>query len=248
MYFYDLLKENRLKLNANEEEILAFLLAHSNIKQLGIRSVAAQFYTAPNTITRMVKKLGFSGYSEFKDALFISQNEHQSFADFTSLDQQIVKTKQLLNPEIVQEIIRLIHQADKILILGVGLSRLPSEELDSYLKLIGKQTLTFIEPHLMLHAAKKLTPTDLCIAFSISGETENIIKPLNVVKTNGGRTVSITGFSTNRLSKISDYQLYGLTSKLIIDGLDSADRLSFHYLVNTLFTEYIKRYYPDIFA
>jgi len=248
MYFYELLKANRHLLNEAEEAILSFLLDHANhIQQITIREAAKTFYTAPNTITRMTKKLGFLGYTDFKEALYITTIEEQSYSDFTSLDDQLVRTKQLINSTTVNQINKAIFEAEHILILGVGLSRLPAEELQNYLSVLGKNSQIYLDPHLMRHAAKKLTKEDLAIAFSISGETTNIIDPITIAHVSGAKTVSITGFSQNQLSKVSDYQLYGMTSRVIIDGLDVADRLSFHYLVNKLFTEYLRTYYASAF-
>lgn len=248
MYFYQLLKLNRHLLNKNEEEILTYFLIHAKeIQQITIREVAETFFTVPNTITRMCKKLGFLGYSDFKEALYITTIEEQSFSDFTSLDDQLVKTKQLLNQQIIDEINQVIFESEQVLILGVGLSRLPAEELHNYLQVVGKNSHIFWEPHMMRHAARKLTKNDLVIAFSISGETENTIEPVNIANISGAKTVSITGFSQNKLSRITNFQLYAMTSKVVIDGIDVADRLSFHYIGNTLFTEYLKKYYSAAF-
>lgn len=248
LYFYQQLKLNRQSLNDNEEELLRYFLTNaSNVQQITIREAAEKFYTATNTITRMCKKLGFRGYSDFKEALYISTIEGESFSDFTSLDDQLVKTKQLLNQEIIEQINQAIFESDHILVLGVGLSRLPAEELNNYLQVVGKNSHIYWEPHMMRHAAKKLTKNDLVIAFSISGETENTIEPVNIANISGATTVSITGFSQNNLSKITDFQLYAMTSKVVIDGIDVADRLSFHYIGNTLFTEYLKKYYSSAF-
>lgn len=248
MYFYRLLKRNRQLLNKNEEVILDYFLENAqSVQQITIREAAERFYTAPNTITRMCKKLGFLGYSDFKEALYITTIEGESFSDFTSLDDQLVKTKQLLNQQTITAIIQTIFEARQVLVLGVGLSRLPAEELHNYLQVVGKNSHIFWEPHMMRHAARKLTTDDVVLAFSISGETENTIEPVNIAHVSGANTISITGFSQNRLSKITDFQLYGMTSKVMIDGIDVSDRLSFHYIGNTLFTEYLKKYYATAF-
>lgn len=248
MYFYEKIKKNRVKLNETEEAILAYFLSnHDIIQKIPIREAAQKFYTAPNTISRMCKKLGFQGYTEFREALHITTIEEKNFSDFTSLDDQIVRTKRLLNKEMIIDIVHKIKEADKILVLGFGLSRLPANEMHSYLQVLGKNTQNFTDPHLMRHAAKNLTKQDLVIAFSISGETDNILTPVNMALVSGAEVLSITGFSTNTLSKISTYQLYGMTSKMVIDGIDVSDRLSFHYIVNTIFTEYLKEYLPDMF-
>ncbi|MER2180946.1 MAG: MurR/RpiR family transcriptional regulator [Desemzia incerta] len=244
MYFYELLKQNRHLLNETEAAILEYLLEHSTtIKDLTIREVAAQNYAAPNTIVRLCQKLGFSGYTEFREGLFHTLQQQDSFGEVTSLDEQIIKTKQLINPNVIETLITKIHEADKILFFAVGLSRFPAQELNERLKILGKNSQTFVDPHVMKHNARLLTDKDLAIAISNSGTTDNILSAATIASISGAETISITGFSTNPLSKITTYQLYGYTSELRVDGIDAADRFSIHYLINLLFTEYLKKYH-----
>lgn len=243
MYFYDILRTNRSKLNALEEEILKDLLElQANLKDLTVREIAAKHYTSPNTITRLVKKLGFTGYTNFKEALNIANQEGETVLETTSLDEQIIKTKQLLNQEVLLQVLALIHASDKILVDGVGLSRFPAEEFHYYLKILGKNSQLFLDPHMVRYAAKKLDKNDLLISFSVSGEPENILVPATIAKSNLAKVISITGFSQNSLSKISDIQLYAMTDSTLVNGIDMASRLSFTYLVSLIFNEYLKTY------
>ncbi|MER2079850.1 MurR/RpiR family transcriptional regulator [Psychrobacillus psychrotolerans] len=244
MYFYELLKKNRHLLNETENAILDDLLDHSaSIKELVIRKVAANHFTAPNTIVRLCQKLGFKGFTDFKESLYHAVQEKENFVEVTSLDEQIIKTKQLINDGTIETIITKMHKADKILFFAVGLSRFPAEELSERLKILGKNSQTFVDPHVMKHNAQLLTNKDLAIAISNSGNTDNILSAATIASVSGAETISITGFSTNPLSKITTYQLYGYTSKLKVDGIDTADRFSIHYLINLLFTEYLKKYH-----
>ncbi|MBJ8349128.1 MurR/RpiR family transcriptional regulator [Streptococcus zalophi] len=243
MYFYDVLKTNRNKLNALEEEILKDLLEnHDNLKGITVRGIATKHFTSPNTITRLVKKLGFTGFTNFKEALNIAKQEGKTVFETTSLDEQIIKTKQILNQEVLLQVLELIHVSDTILVNGVGLSRFPAEELHYYLEILGKNSQLFLDPHMVRYAAKKLRNTDLLITFSISGEPENIVVPATIAKTNLAKVISITGFAQNSLSKISDIQLYAMTDQTLINGIDMTSRLSFTYIVSLIFREYLKMY------
>ena len=244
MHFYELLKKNQHQLNETEQAILDYLLEHSKtIKDLKIRTVASKNFTAPNTIIRLCQKLGFKGFSEFKESLYYAQQKKESFFEVTSLDDQIIKTKQLINEEIIEKIITTIHEADKILCFAVGLSRFPAEELNARLQLLGKNSQTFVDPHVMKHNAGLLSNKDMAISISNSGTTDNILSATTIATVAGAKTVSITGFSTNPLAKKTTYQLYGYTSDVKVSGIDAADRFSIHYLVNVIFNEYIKKYH-----
>ncbi|SDC29757.1 transcriptional regulator, RpiR family [Pelagirhabdus alkalitolerans] len=244
MYFYDRLKQNQHTLNETESFILDDLLQKKNsIKDMTIRQVAQNHFTAPNTITRLCKKLGFKGFTDFREALYQTEQTENDYIEITSLDEQIVKTKQLVNMDTVNDVLDAIHHANRILFFAVGLSRLPADELDARLQLVGKHSQTFLDPHVMKYNAELLTENDLAIAISLSGETDNILKATTIAQVAGAKTLSITGFSTNSLAKQTDFQLYGFSSDVRVNGIDATDRFSVHYLINLLFTEYLKRYH-----
>ncbi|WP_017470505.1 MurR/RpiR family transcriptional regulator [Amphibacillus jilinensis] len=244
MYFYDRLKENQHLLNETEQMILDYLLEHSaKIKDLTVREVAKAHYTAPNTIIRLCQKLGFKGFTDFKEGLYAAEQTKKDWVEITSLDEQIVKTKQLVNPKIIDQVIDCIHHAEKILFFAVGLSRFPAQELDARLQLIGKNSHIFVDPHVMKHNASLLSNKDLAIAISNSGTTDNVLAATTIANVAGAKTLSITGFSTNPLAKQTHYQLYGFTSNIRVSGIDAADRFSIHYLINLLFNEYLRKYH-----
>lgn len=245
--FFEKLEKNRKDLNENEEEILTYLLKNrKNLEKQTIRELANQFYVVPNAIVRMCKKLGFTGFQQFKDEAIKSTELEEAFGELTSLDDKIVRTKQLLNKEILAEVIKAINQANNILFFGVGLSRFPAEELSERLKIVGKQSQTFIDPHILKYHAKLMKHNDLAIAISLSGrEDSTVYAATSRAKASGAKTISITGFSSNPLANLADYQLYGYNSDFHINGIDAADRFSLHYIVNVLFHEYIQTYHNE---
>lgn len=247
MSFYEKLEENRYKLNDVEEQILMFFLDYEDdIRNLTIREVSKQFFTVPNTISRLVKKLEFDGYVHFKEELIKVLEPNEDYLEFTSLDTQILKTKQLINDSMVEKILEEIHSAKSISFFAVGLSRFPAEEMGERLKILGKQCNSFIDPHVMRHSATLMEKGDLAIAISLSGHaSSNVISATQRAQIAGATSISITGFSNNTLSKLTDYQLYGYSEEKRIDGIDIAERLGLTYIVTHLINEYLKKYHSN---
>lgn len=243
MYFYDLIQDNRSKLNPTEDEILQYLLEHAD-QSLTIREVAKHFYVAPNTVTRLMKKLQFRGYTDFINAQKITTYEQQSVEELhpVPVDELIIKTKQLVNPAVLNQVVTVLHDAPKLLVAGVGLSHLPAEELTQYLNTLGKPAQLFTDPHLARHAATLLGPGDVCIGFSVSGDRDNVLDTASIAKTKGATLISLTGFSINKLAKMSSLQLYAQIEPLTISGLDTASRLGFYYLNNQILMTYLSIY------
>lgn len=73
MTFAERLKNIGMQTNDTEDDILAYIEKHrKDISQLSIQKIAKDLYTAPNSIMRLLKKLGYSGFAELK---FAVQNE-----------------------------------------------------------------------------------------------------------------------------------------------------------------------------
>lgn len=240
MYFYENLKKYRHLLNAGEKKMLESLLDfRKDIQSATIRQVASEHFTTPNSIIRMCQKLGFKGFTEFKEAYYFSLQEQKNIKNITSLDEQIIKTKQLITHELLTQTIEMLNHAESIAIFAVGLSRFVAEDLNERLKLLGKFSQTFVDPHIMKHTAKTMRPNQVAIAISLSGETDTVLSAATIAKAQGVKLISITGFSNNTLAKLSDVQLYAMTSELYLDGIDASDRFSLYYIANLLFNQYV---------
>ncbi|MCL2565868.1 MAG: MurR/RpiR family transcriptional regulator [Defluviitaleaceae bacterium] len=243
MEFFNLIKKNVTKLNQNEKALLEYLFVlKENLKNHTIRDIAAKNFTSPNAIVRLCKKLGFSGYVEFRESYCNAISWEKSMIKLTSLDEQLVKTKQLINPEVLHHVLKKMYISEKIAIFAVGLSRTIAEDL--YLKLIsiGKNCQFFVDPHVMHFNAKTLNENDLVFSISASGLSDNPIYATTISKAAGATTVSITGFSNNPLAELTHYQFYGMIREIYIDGIDVSGRLGLNYIVDYIFTEYLKAY------
>lgn len=70
MEFYKRIAENTHLLNKSDNEILSYCIRNNKkISGMKVQEVADELYTSPASVIRFCKKLGFSGFSEFKAAL-----------------------------------------------------------------------------------------------------------------------------------------------------------------------------------
>ena len=76
MDFYKAVADNSSKLNDLEETILRRLIASKqSISEISVKELANEFYTAPNTITRLCHKLGFSGFVDLRTSQALPQQD-----------------------------------------------------------------------------------------------------------------------------------------------------------------------------
>lgn len=239
MNFYDCVRAHENDLNAGEYEILKYVIANrGNLSSMTTKAVAGHFFVAPNTITRMAHKLGFKGFSELKASLLVSMSASELEIEKTSLDEQIVKTKNLISRATIDCIVDAIERAERIVFFCSGLSKYPCLEFSEELEVLGKHVETFSERHVMRHSAERATSGDLVFAVSISGETKVSVDSAAVAKSRGATVVSVTGLSKNSLSKLSNYPVFVIDKQIRYDDMDLSSRLMFHYFFQLLFESY----------
>lgn len=247
MNFYDHLKANENNLNELEEKILRYIISQKElIEKITVKKIAERYYVAPNTIVRLSQKLGFRGYMELKNSFLLTLQQSQSLVEQTSLDEQIIKTKELLNDNMIEQIVDKISTSETIAFFSSGLSKFPCDEMNEKLKILGKKTEVFNERHVMQYCAKKLTNKDLVFAVSVSGETKVSIEAVTIAKSRGSVIVTLTGLSKNTLSKLADYAIYTMDNKIYYDDMDLTSRITFYYVFHVIFEKYLYKMQKDL--
>ena len=220
------------KLNDLEGEIMRYIIElRDDIDDVTLKSVAERFFVAPNTIVRLAHKLGFSGFTELKQSYSASLDRNRFTIEALPLDTQLVQTKDLLNDRVI---------ASHIVFFCSGFSKYPCLEMAEKLKIMGKNTDTLSERHVMRHYAELLGKNDLVFSVSVSGETQVSIDATSIAKTRGCKVVTLTGFSRNSLSKLADYPIYTVQKEIRLGSMDLDSRLMFYYVFELIFERYFK--------
>lgn len=229
------------KLNDLESEIMRYIIElRDDIDDVTLKSVAERFFVAPNTIVRLAHKLGFSGFTELKQSYSASLDRNRFTIEALPLDTQLVQTKDLLNDRVIDSVVSLIQDASHIVFFCSGFSKYPCLEMAEKLKIMGKNTDTLSERHVMRHYAELLGKNDLVFSVSVSGETQVSIDATSIAKTRGCKVVTLTGFSRNSLSKLADYPIYTVQKEIRLGSMDLDSRLMFYYVFELIFERYFK--------
>ena len=98
--------------------------------------------------------------------------------------------------------------AKRIYLFGIGASGIVAMDLQQKLLRINKNSLYQMDPHTQISSSVHITNEDVAIGISYSGETKEVNTPLKIAKENGAKTIAITRYNKNSLSKIADYSVY----------------------------------------
>lgn len=245
MDFYNRIAENTQNLNKSDNEILAYCMRNnSKVTDMKVQEVAQALYTSPASVIRFCKKLGFSGFSEFKAALKMETHREAGTPgpEVNSIDflKDINKTVQLIPEETIEEILKLIHTKKRIELFAVGSSRTVANEFAKRLQLIKKSAYYYDDSTLMNICARQLGEDDLVICLSVSGETSLVIAAANMARSRGATIVSITNLGSNTLSDVADINLYVKSTRFMKEEIEVRSRVQLLILCEYIFFRYLE--------
>ena len=211
-----------------------------------VQEVADELYTSPASVIRFCKKLGFSGFSEFKAALkveiFQSKGAQAEESRSTDFLKDVRKTIQLIQEETIDRILEKIHASRRVEFYAAGSSRTVAAEFVKRLQIIGKPDFWYDDSSLMNISAKQVTEEDLVIAISVSGETSLVIAAANMAKSRGATIVSVTNLGSNTLSDMADENVYVNSTFFMKSEITVRSRVQLLLVCEYIFFRYLERY------
>ncbi|MFC6465141.1 MurR/RpiR family transcriptional regulator [Marinilactibacillus sp. GCM10026970] len=220
----------------------------SNIIKMSVEEISSAVFVSAASVVRFAKKLGFSGFSELKYFLKEELDEHEKHDETSTflLTKDIEETTNLVTQTNLQPICQSIKQASRVFSYGTDWGERVSSE---YLVRNFMMADLFIQPVPSLTEMNwlidKMTPNDLVIIFSYSGERAPVRSVMSQLKVRGIPVISITPLSNNFLSTEATYRLYYKSTQLKQDP-NNLKEYNFFTTLNLL-AEYLFRYYYDNF-
>ena len=175
------------RVSKGDRKIIACIRAHlTDIPRMTIREIAHASGTAEATCTRFVRKMGFTGLSDFKAALAAEGAELGRYLDRGNIRNgetpretarkllsanviALEKTQDIITDETIDRCARLLIGAQRIAFIGLGYSGMIAQ--DSYFKFlrIGMNCIAPRDNHSMRMIAAIMEPDDVIVAISHSG-------------------------------------------------------------------------------
>lgn len=247
MDFYKRIAENAHLLNKGDNEILSYCVRNNQrISEMKVQDVAEELYTSPASMIRFCKKLGFSGFSEFKAALKLElfQAHDSGGKENRSVDflKDVRKTLQLVQEETIDRVLGLIHTSSRVEVYAIGSSRMVAAELVKRLQIIGIAAFCYDDSSLMNISARQATGDVLIIAISASGETSLMIAAANTAKSRGATIVSVTNLGSNTLSEMADVNIYANSTHFVKSGIMIYSRVQLLMVCEYIFFRYLESY------
>ncbi|WP_225532546.1 MurR/RpiR family transcriptional regulator [Streptococcus pneumoniae] len=237
------------------EKIADYILVRdSEIVYETSSEIVSKVKVGEGTLNRFCKKIGYSGFQELKLKMTkdILELESQKMSSDTFIDEiknnylSIVEsTRKLIDGRQIELAIKLIREANQILMIGVGSSGNAAREFESSLLRIGIISKTVIDTHFQLMHTALLKDNDLIIAFSLSGFTKEVEETLLNAKRKNVKIISITNYSSRNIAKLSDCVLLTSKKESYLEGGSLMAKASQLFIIDVICTRLSLINYED---
>ena len=251
-----------------ERRVAERVLAHpGEVFSLSIGAIAQEAATSEATVVRFCKSVGFDGYPDLRLALAsevgrsAAENRPGSVVGIEigpddtlsevvvkvgALDAQaIADTVEHLNVKVLANVVELVAGARRIELYGIGASGLVAIDLERKLRRIGLPSAASIDGHAALTSAAVSSADDVVLAISHSGQTLDVIEPVEQARSQGATTVAITNYLHSPLAEAADLVLTTAARESALRSGAMASRAAQLTVVDCVFIGVAQRNYED---
>lgn len=220
-------------INEHEEEIY----------NLSIGEIAMATFTSASTVSRAIKKCGFSGIAEMRYKLSSRNNDivdgkivNQIMSNLLTECQETI---QGLTVDTIQQIIHHIKSAEKIYIIARGTTSSIAKYFELQLHLLGYNAFVLDDSLLMQLSNKLFNKEDLAIIFSVKNSTPELAIAAKHAQDKGATVVTCCCVAGTALEQYSDVYAYCRHRNThVIEGFNIMSNLPLH-LISRIIIDYL---------
>lgn len=216
-------------LKTAEKRIGDYVLNNTEeVIDLTIEELASKSNSSYATITRFCKRLGYSGYKEFKSSLvndiILNRGVDEliyslSISNDTSTE-SISEKIYTLAMNVLEDSYKIVDASDidaavdkmlnaaSICFIGAGYSGISARYAYGKFFRIGLPCFSELDSTLYRMKVSIMSEGDVLFAISSSGRTGNIIDAVDLAKKHGVTVISLSDFAISPLTKVSDINLH----------------------------------------
>jgi RpiR family transcriptional regulator, murPQ operon repressor len=253
------LREYSNQASITEKPIIAYILKNSKeTSAMTIYQLAEQTFSSPSSVIRMCKKNGFEGYKDFTKALIyeLAVREHsqsEEKKEITKADRiedivdkvtykniiSLEDTKSMIDFEVINSCIQLLRTCKNVCLFGMGSSLLVAKDAQLKFMRLDKRCTVNDDWHVQLLTARYMSPEDLGIILSYSGQTVEMIECAKAMKESGVKMISITRYGASPIVELCDYNIFVAANEAIVRSGAMSSRISQLNIIDILYTGYV---------
>lgn len=227
-------------LSSKELEMMQYVHDHSDeVASMSIQTFAKEINYSTSTVIRFCRKLGFSGFPEFK--FFLRNLNLQKELNDTPTNVSVDSIKNTIKADL-ESTASLLGSDDLFQIARLLSGNRPVSYLESMLFISGCQKVyKTTAAKALRHFIQTAEKEDIFIFISNSGRFESTLNLAKEARLHGLTVISISSIENNDLAELSNYNLRFFSKKRENNGVDLTSRLCSFFVLSS-FIEYFSLY------
>lgn len=232
--------EQKKKLTASELGVVDWLNENEEkIPEYSINQIADESFTSSATVSRTIRKCGFSGIAELKYRISAKMNYIADEKVVNQIFERTItecrKTIEALDVDVILKVIRYIKFSEKIYIVARGTTALIARDFEFQLQMLGYNAYVLSDSQILKISYKLFKKGDLVIIFTVKNSTPELALAAKYAKEQGAKVVMCCCISGTSLEAYSDVAvLGGSKNHSIIEEYNIVSRLPLHIISRTL--------------
>ncbi|AOT57033.1 MurR/RpiR family transcriptional regulator [Weissella soli] len=246
------IRSMREQLTGSDEKLANYIIENATItRSMTIQALAQSTKLSTATVSRFVKRIGYSSFREFSLSLAIATPTEATFFGeidendnpeaivkkvFSGAQNALTATSDLLKPADMIQATDWLINARRVGLFGIGGSSIVA--FNGYHKLL--RTPLDVEQHpdydVQLMQAVRMKSSDVAIIISHSGRNSDTLKIAEQLKENGVKIIAITAYPQADLAKHADLVLASAAEEVNIRSESMSSLIAQITIVDSLFT------------
>jgi DNA-binding MurR/RpiR family transcriptional regulator len=233
------------------QRIAAFIVDHpEEVVHMSVSDVAERTESSDGSVVGFCKTLGAKGFQQLKILLAQEivqpvQYIHEDLSPQDSVEsvvgkvfhsniQTLQETSSVLDSAALTKAVRLMKQASRIEIYGIGSSATIAEDAYYRMLRIGLNAIAVTDSHIQAISASRTGPDVATLTISHSGSTYETVLATRLAKEAGARTICITNFGKSPIQSFSDVLLFTMARETRFRTEAVTSRLAQLAIIDTL--------------
>ena len=243
----------------NERRLADYLLSQPDrARHLSSQKLADESGVSQSSVVKFAQKLGYKGFPALKLALsesladkdaitvhnlILSDDPLKTVGEklFTEKMSAIRATLDINSEEMLLETLRLLRNAKRIVLVGIGASGLVAKDFSWKLMKIGISAVAEQDMHALLASVQAMSPGDVLLAISYTGERREINLAAQEAQRIGATVLAFTGFTPNTLQQAASHCLYTVAEEQTTRSAAISSTMAQLALTDLLFMALIQR-------
>ncbi len=244
MNIEELVNQNYARFSESDRAVWQYLSLHrSECEAMTIGAMAQNCCVSRTAVMRFAQKLGFHGFAEMKVYLKLD-NQKGGVSDRIDQMRQIYHSvAENISNKNCDPIFDEIERANRLYLCGEGMVQTSvKKEFKRIFMSAGLMFYDVPSGQELINLLPLLTPRDLCLLISVSGENEKMLQMARQLRVRGVPLISITKNKENTLAHLCTHQLYveaGCLMETPIHWMYESTT-SYFILIDILFLKYLE--------